>query len=407
MTLEKQFDKIVEKYTTTEVNALKGLAFIVVDKHGDTLYSKAVGSREIDITSGSHLHIDSVFYIASLTKAITTLACMIAVENGLLALDENVRDIVPELQKVECLIGFEESDKFPRKPILEDVTDPISLRQLLSHSSGFIYDQLHPGILEWSQYVGRTDHTFTGSLAGYTHPLIFQPGQGWAYGPGMDWAGRTIEVVSGLTLEEFMQKNIFSKLGMNDTTFRAELRPDFPARTMATAWRDRETGLLSTGVVPLALPAKDCCGGAGLYSTPEDFSKILKLILQEGGDILSKESIDEMMKPQLPDLRWFWDVTTGPSKRHLAQTWPEGAKGTFGLSSSINLEDFPGRRPRNSVNWSGMPGCHAWVDREAGISGLLMTQVFPPGDPMVTKCLLELETALYTHLREGIRTIWK
>ena len=95
---------------------------------GDTLYSKAVGSREIDITCGSRLQLDSVFYIASLTKAITTLACMIAVENGLVTLDENVRDIVPELQKVERLVGFEESDKRPRKPILEDVTDPISLR---------------------------------------------------------------------------------------------------------------------------------------------------------------------------------------------------------------------------------------------------------------------------------------
>lgn len=159
-----------------------------------------------------------------------------------------------------------------------------------------------------------------------------------------------------------MQNYIFSKLSMNDTTFHPELRPDFLDRTMATAWRDRETGLLSTGAVPLANPAKDCCGGVGLYSTPDDFAKILILLLQDGGEVLSKESIDEMMKSQLVDRRWFLDVINGPSKRHLAQTWPEGAEATFGLSASINLEAFPGRRPKGSSNWSGMPGCHAVGD---------------------------------------------
>ena len=156
-----------------------------------------------------------------------------------------------------------------------------------------------------------------------------------------------------------MQRNLWSKLGMTDTTFRPELRPDFPARRMEMAWRDRPTGVLSPGKIPLGNPAKDCCGGVGLYSTPEDCAKILKLVVSGGGSILKRSSVDEIMKPQLEDNKYFLEVINGPSRRHLGQTWPEGATATFGLSSSINLEDFPGRRSKNSANWSGMPGVHA------------------------------------------------
>jgi CubicO group peptidase (beta-lactamase class C family) len=162
-----------------------------------------------------------------------------------------------------------------------------------------------------------------------------------------------------MTLEEFMQMNIFSKLSMNDTTFRPELRSDFPPRQMEMAWRDRSTGLLSHGKIPWGYPAKDCCGGVGLYSTADDYAKILKALLAGGGPIFKKSSADEIMKSQLQNPQYFLDIINGPSRAHLGQTWPEGAQATFGLSSSINLEDFPGRRPRKSANWSGMPGLHA------------------------------------------------
>jgi len=156
-----------------------------------------------------------------------------------------------------------------------------------------------------------------------------------------------------------MQQNIFSKLGMNDTTFRPELRSDFLPRQMEMAWRDRATGLLSHGKNPWANPAKDCCGGVGLYSTAEDYGKLLKGLLAGDEVILKTSSLDEIMSSQLQDPKYFIDVINGSGRSHLGQTWPQGAQATFGLSASINLEDFPGRRPKNSANWSGMPGLHA------------------------------------------------
>ena len=153
---------------------------------------------------------------------------------------------------------------------------------------------------------------------------------------------------------------------MTSTTFHPENRPDMLARRMDLAWRDRSAGpagTLTLGTNPWGFPAQDDCGGVGLYSTAEDYARLLKAFLADGGGIMSKASVDEIMTSQLQDPKYFLDVLKGPAGAQLGQTWPEGAQATFGLSASINLEDFPGRRPAGSANWSGMPGLHAvsWI----------------------------------------------
>jgi CubicO group peptidase (beta-lactamase class C family) len=162
-----------------------------------------------------------------------------------------------------------------------------------------------------------------------------------------------------MTLEQFMQTHIFTPLSMTSTTFHPENRPDFPSRSMNLAWRDRSTGSLTLGKNPWGFPAKDDCGGVGLYSTADDYAKLLKAFLAGGGPIMKKESVDEILTSQLEDPKYFIDVINGPARAQLGQTWPQGAQATFGLSASINLENFPGRRCKNSANWSGMPGLHA------------------------------------------------
>lgn len=157
-----------------------------------------------------------------------------------------------------------------------------------------------------------------------------------------------------------MQVNIFAKLDMRDTTFHPELRADFPPRRMEMAWRNGKTGELTIGKVPLANPCEACCGGTGLYSTPADCAKLLKALFDGGNPILEASSVNEIMKPQVPDNKYFLEAANGKFKGLLAQTWPVGVKdASFGLSSSIALENFPGRRAKNSANWSGMPGVHA------------------------------------------------
>lgn len=112
------------------------------------------------------------------------------------------------------------------------------------------------------------------------------------------------------------------------------------------------------------LSAVDDCGGVGLYSllyrsTDVDYAKLLSAFLAGGGPILKQSSIDEIMKSQLVDPKYFLDIIHGPGRAHLGQTWPVGANSTFGLSDSVSLEDFERRRKKGSANWSGIPGCHA------------------------------------------------
>ncbi|OAA39377.1 beta-lactamase family protein [Metarhizium rileyi] len=336
-------DLILQSLVNDESRGLHNACFLVMGKER-TLYSKAVGWQDVGRTQPVAL--DSFFWIASLTKLSTAVATLIAVEKGLVTLDQNVRDIVPELACLDVLEGVADDGT----PCLKKCTAPISLR-------GFCYDKQHEGLQRWATHVGKKEDTFTGSYSGYLHPLIFEPGQGWAYGPGFDWAGRTIEVVSGQDLESFMQANMWTPLGMDATTFWPKTRPDLEAKLVDLAWRGPD-GHLTKGKNPFG-PAVDCCGGVGLFSTPDDQAKLLSALLTGGAGIISQESIDELLRPQTQDPSHFVSVVCGTNRAHLGQTWPEGSQGDFGLSSSINTADFPRRRAANSANWQGMPGVHA------------------------------------------------
>ncbi|THX55790.1 hypothetical protein D6D11_03724, partial [Aureobasidium pullulans] len=361
----------------------------------NTIYSGSAGCRTFDPSSDNSFELDSILWIASISKLFTAVSCLITVEKGLMTLDTNALDIIPEFSNLQHLTGFEETVDGNRVPKLEKISGPITL---LSHSSGLVYSQHHPGVREWAQYTGKIDHPFSGSYNGLFAPTIYPAGKGWAYGTGMDWAGRMVEIVSELPLEDFMRENIWSKLGMYSTTFRPELRPEFAARRVSVAIRNSQDNSLQQGSVPFANPTIDYSGGAGLYSSTEDCAKLIAALMAGGGGIISSQSVDELMSPQLETNKYFLDVIRGPEKRHLGQTWPDDVGGTFGLSSSICLEDFPGRRAARSCNWSGMPGLHIWMDRASGIGAMLATQVLPPGDAIVTQCLLELEKALYESL---------
>lgn len=312
------------------------------------------------VTEKVPLKLNSSMWIGSITKLQTCMACMIGIERGLFTLETDVRLVVPELNEIDLLVGFEDGDS-PRKPIIKPCSSPITLRQLLTHTSGMIYDYGHEGLKEWSAYHGIKDNTFSGTLKGYKKPLIYEPGNGWAYSPGMDWAGRLIEVTSGLTLEEFLKQNIWDKLGMTSTTFRPDLRPDLQARRMQMASRNCKTMEITPGIVPQEAQgsfALDCCGGVGLYSTIEDCTKVLQALISKNPVLMGAESYDSLTSPQLPTDEHFLKVIRGVGQGHLGQTWDKGADGTFGFGASIIKQDFVGRRKKGSCNWSGMPGTH-------------------------------------------------
>ena len=176
-----------------------------------TTYSGAFGKR--DLASSMDVNADSIFGIASMTKPVTSVAAMQLVEQGKLKLDVPASTYLPELGKLDVLHGF---DPKTGKPILKPATKPVTLRTLLTHTSGFCYDTWFPDMLRWEKETGNNFPL--GTVAPLT-PLMFEPGSRWQYGTSADWSGRLVETVSGLTLEQYFQKNILEPLGMHDTSF--------------------------------------------------------------------------------------------------------------------------------------------------------------------------------------------
>ncbi|CAK7219003.1 hypothetical protein SBRCBS47491_003697 [Sporothrix bragantina] len=409
-----ELDEILARYTHPETGSLHGAAFVAVDRNGKDLYRGAHGRKRVNPAS-EKLTLDTVTWIASQSKLVTSVSVLQVVEKGLIGLDDDIRKIVPALKDIQVITGFEDGDSEPGpgvgQPILEDVQGPITLRQLVTHTSGFCYDAWHPLLQKYSTWAGRTVNMFSGTIEGQLHPLIFQPGTSWAYGPGLDWAGKVIEILTGLTFDEYQQQNIWQLLGAPNTTFFPAKRGLTKADIMETGQRTEE-GTLVSGSSPWLFDCRDSLGGAGLYSTANDYSRLLAALISGGGPILSAASLDELCRPQVgaasdADMRRFitsesaaqskaWLWTTDPE--HHWQDFMEVRQCLCGLVNSENVVDDKGtpiRRRKGTVNWDGLPNLLWFVDRETGVAATFFTQIMPMDDTVARKVCTELEEALY------------
>src|SRR5581483_9522915 len=172
------------------------------------VWSGAFGTR--DSASGIPVKPDSIFSIASMTKAITTTAALQLVERGMLSLHEPVSKHLPQFENPDLLTGFDAAGK----PVLRPCAKQVALKHLLTHTSGLVYDI-------WDRDLLRYESAVAGMPAERKRPapLLFEPGARWEYGTSLDWTGRLIETVTGLTLEDYFQRNILQPLGMADTSY--------------------------------------------------------------------------------------------------------------------------------------------------------------------------------------------
>jgi CubicO group peptidase (beta-lactamase class C family) len=184
------------------------------------------------------LQLNTVMWVASCTKLMTSICCLQLVSRGKLTLDDPVYSHIPELEHFKILESFDKEEK----PVEVQHTKPITLRTLLTHTSGLTYDSLHPLLFAWLAYHGRAPGTGANLLQRYGAPLTFEPRQSWMYGPGIDYAGLLIERVTGLSLEEYMRQNLWEPLGIKDMTFRLSSRPDMRERMADISFRDEVSG---------------------------------------------------------------------------------------------------------------------------------------------------------------------
>ncbi|KDQ13921.1 hypothetical protein BOTBODRAFT_354837 [Botryobasidium botryosum FD-172 SS1] len=382
-----ELDNLLESYTKRP-DGIAGLAAIAIDRNGNIIYSGTFGATSVDPSKASPVTLDTVHWIASQTKLLTTIAAMQCVERGQIGLDDPVGEILPELADPDIVEGFDDDEK----PKLRKAATKITLKLLLTHTSGLAYNGIHPTLNKWCKITGMNLKPSEAGMKAFTFPLVFEPGTSWTYGAGIEWAGLLVERLNSCTLEEYMQKNIFVPLGMNSTTFHPEAYPKIESRLVDLTKRLPDGTLASMGRF-YPYPATHDFGGAGLYSTAADFIKLLATLLRGGGAILKIESVDAIFRPQ---------VTTEAGEAHskwMREEHSAPSETTFGLSASIAVAPFPNRRAAGTAKWNGMPNLDSFVDRETGIAATIFQQTFPPDDPVSIEFAVKFEELLYSHVR--------
>lgn len=348
-------------------------------------YAGAFGKR--DAASGIDAKPDTIFAIASMTKAITSASAMQLVEQGKVKLHEPVSKYLPELAKLDVLDGFDNAGK----PILRPATKPVTLHHLMTHTSGFAYDVWDERMLKYNDSHGGPS---AGAVAPLT-PLIFEPGTRWQYGTGLDWTGKLVEAVSGLTLEQYMQRNILQPLGMKDTTFV------FPAENfdrLAGSYRRQADGSLKADPRNMPVPPKAYNGGGGLFSTAPDYVAFMQMILRQGkgpkDQILQPKTVAMMTSNQIGGISAGKLKTARPEISSDVDFHP-GVKDGFTYGFLINTTAYDGRRSAGSLAWAGVENTYYWIDPKRSLCGVVMMQFFPFADSQAVALLGDFERAAY------------
>jgi methyl acetate hydrolase len=372
---------------SVEAGEVAGVVAAAADR-GGMIYEGAFGQREVG--QAAAMTVDTVFWIASMTKAVTSAAAMQLVEQGKLALDEPLGQLLPELAAPAVLEGFE-ADGRPR---LRPARRPITLRHLLTHTAGFVYDI-------WNADIGRymADQGLPGIIecknASLGTPLVFDPGERWDYGINIDWVGKAVERVSGLSLAEYFQTRIFGPLGMIDTGF--VLRPDQRARLASMHARQPDRSLTA---IPFEVPQQPefFMGGGGLYSTGRDYLAFLQMLLHQGrfngAEVLQPETVAEMGRNQIGDLTVGLLKTCAPGASNDAEFFPGMVK-KWGLGYMITTEPVPSGRGAGSLAWAGLANTYYWLDPTRQLAGVILTQLLPFADASVLGLFERFETAVY------------
>src|ERR1700730_116032 len=275
--------------------AVLGVAAMAATPEG-IVYGGAFGKANAE--TGAPMRDDTVFWLLSMTKAFTATAAMQLIEQGRMRLDQPAADILPQLAPPQVLEGFDAAGK----PRLRPARRPITVRHLLTHTSGYTYSIWSEAITRYQQATGLPDIA-TCQNAAFGAPLEFDPGERWEYGIGMDWVGKLVEQVSDQSLEVYFRENIFQPLGMKDSGF---LIGSDQKRRLATFSNRQPDGSLKAAPFEMPQRPEFFMGGGGAFSTPRDYLAFLQMLLNGGSlngkRVLRPATAAQMMTNQIDDL---------------------------------------------------------------------------------------------------------
>ena len=362
----------------------------VISADGE-ICSAAAGTRGAD--SDVAMSNDTVCWIASMTKAITGTAAMQLVEQGKLSLDGPAAEVVPLLGELEVLTGFDGDGN----PVTRARNGDITLRHLLTHTAGMGYDIWSPELGQYEEATG-TPGVIECQKQTLTIPLLFDPGDRWFYGTGIDHAGQMVEAASGMSLGEYMAEHIFGPLGMTDTAFK--ISDDMRSRISAMQARMEDGSLVE---MPFEIPQEPEfeMGGGGLYSTVDDYCRFLAMMLNggslDGNQVVSPGTHAQMVSNAMGDLRVTMLPTAIPPYSFDAEFFP-GVEKSWGLTFQINEEQAPTGRPAGGLMWAGLANSYFWIDLQNQVAGCYISQQVPFADPRSYGLYEAIETATYDSL---------
>ena len=347
------------------------------------------------------LEFDQTFFIASCTKLVTSIAALQLVEKNLITLDAPLDRHLPELalQPIVTQTGDGQL-KYDR------ANASITLRHLVTHSSGATYEWIDPVLYAWRASRGDPMPTIVqnGDVAtGFAYPRRFESGTSWNYSGGLDWTSLLVERLTGMSFEEYVKTNIAEPLGVETFTWHLSRKPEVAKKLMRMSTR-AEDGTLTDGPNPFwPEPIKEG-GGAGMYANVHDFTRVLADLLKDSPVLLNKSTVDQMFSPQfapgssaLQDLRalgeFAYQCTLDDSM--------EGVVANQGLAGLLVEEDVKREnyyRPANTLSWSGLPNLAWSINRERGLATFFATQVSPWADRKTWDVVARFETAVWTNL---------
>jgi CubicO group peptidase (beta-lactamase class C family) len=373
-------------HRATEAQEIAG-AVAMVTTASETLYQGCFGTS--DLSTGAPLRPDSIFRLASMTKAITSVAAMQLVERGKLSLDAPIAAVLPHLAAPMVLDGFQGP-----MPILRPAARPITLRHLLTHTSGLGYDVWNADLKRATDALGLPGRpTSVDELARF--PLLFDPGTRWNYSISTDVVGHAVAAASGMAIDEYLATHVTGPLGMADTTFTLS---DAQRPRLVAVHQRQPDGSLGAGQRPAGNGPGFLAGGGGLVSTAGDYTSFLRMLLRggtlNGARILAPETVADMARNHIGENRVVPMVSAMPSSSYDCDMFP-GMEQKWGLGFLINTQPGPNGRSAGSLAWAGLVNTYFWLDPTAGIAGLILTQSMPFADPKALALLAALERGTY------------
>ena len=387
--LSRQADNVLNEAVSR--GRIPGVAAAVTHAT-ETLYEGAFGLRVQD--QPTPMTLDTVMWIASMTKPLVGAAAMQLVEQGKLKLDEPIARILPEIDTIQVITGWDAQGQ----PMLRPPKTPITLRHLMTHTAGFTSDI-------WSQNASRflklhkLPRAGSGQRNALHIPLSFDPGERWEYGINIDWIGLAISAVTGMRLGEYLQKHITAPLGMHSTGFK--ITSEMRARVAKVHLRNATDQSLS--VLDFEVPQEPEVdpGGGGMYSTASDYLRFTRMMLNDGyangQQLLKPQTVALMSKNAMGPLRVKMLHTVNPNMSLDAEFFP-GVEKTWGLTFMINEATAPTGRSAGSLAWAGLPNAYFWIDPVRKIAGVLMMQILPFVDTSAIKLFTDFETTVYQSL---------